>query len=60
MGTTPLTGAAIKTAFSLIHDHLLKTGHSSNLDDFHILYKPHDPSLLPLWEYIYFRNIELI
>ena len=39
MGVPALAGAAIRTAFSSVPDHLLKTGHDSNIDDFRILYK---------------------
>ena len=57
MGISTLTEAAIKTEFSSIHDHLLKTGHNTNLDDFHILFKSHDQSTLSVWEHIsYYRS----
>ena len=51
-----ITGATIKTAFSSVQDHLLKTGHDSNIDDFCILYKSHDQTTLLIWEYIYIKK----
>ena len=56
MGVSALTGAAIKTAFLSVQDHLLKTGHDSNIDDFCILYKSHDQTTLPIWEHIYIKK----
>ena len=56
MGILPLTGIAIKTLFSFVHDHFLKTCHNSNFDDFQILYKPWEPSTQPIWKYIYIKK----
>ena len=56
MGVSALLGAAFKTAFSSIHDYLLKTGHNTNLDDLRILFKPHDQSTQPIWEHIYIKK----
>ena len=53
MVISPLLGAAIRTAVSFVYDHLLKTGHHSNQDDFLILCKLLDQSTLPIREYIY-------
>ena len=51
MEISALTGGAIKTELSSIHDYLLKTRHNTNLDDFRILFKSHDQSTLPIWQY---------
>ena len=56
MGVSAFTRAAIKIAFSSVHDHLLKTGHDPNLNDFCILYKSHDQTTLPIWEHIYIKK----
>ena len=56
-GVSALTGAVIKTAFSSVQDHLLKSGHDSNIDDFRTLYKSHDQTTLPIWEHIYNKKL---
>ena len=54
-----LTGTAIKTAFSSVHDHLLKTGHNTNLDVFHILIKSRDQSISTYLETYLYHETDL-